>query len=413
MDIWLNIFILNKYINILMNYRKKYLKYKKKYLVAKKNLDNENIQFGSKINSDFDNVLTSSNNQFTIDIFNNFDGSTNIFSPISLLYSLSLIQLAADGKTDRQLTHVLEHKYTTDDLEYLSQILNGSIIKSTNMFIVNDKYHINPNYKSLIKDLIHIVNINFKKPSTIVNKINYFVETNTNGMIKEIVNENDIDVDTSLVLINTVYFKSQWKKKFNEKNTTKKKFHRTSDDLIDMMHQIGSFNYYENKAVQLVEMLYSNEEYTMGIILPRLYNTDSVDYTINNVPIFTAPEINEYINNCQYVKVDLSIPKFIQRKKYDMVTILKKMGITHIFNENADLNILTEKQNISKIIHESVIIVDESGTEASSTTVVTGKSIMSRPSQEKPVVFIADHPFVYYIRYIPSNLFLFFGDYQG
>ena len=69
---------------------------------------------------------------------------------------------------------------------------------------------------------------------------------------------------------------------------------------------------------------------------------------------------------------------------------------------------------IDKIIHEVVVIVDESGTEAAATTVVTGRAMLAMPTKrDDPVIFKADHPFVYYIRYIPSNTFLFYGDYQG
>ena len=46
----------------------------------------------------------------------------------------------------------------------------------------------------------------------IINKINDFIEMNTNGLIKDIIKSDTISNDTIIVLINTLYFKIEWKK---------------------------------------------------------------------------------------------------------------------------------------------------------------------------------------------------------
>ncbi len=181
------------------------------------------------------------------------------------------------------------------------------------------------------------------------------------------------------------------------------------------MNNQNYFNYYENKSFQIIEIPYQNENYVLGIILPKIIpDNDTIDYTINNVPIITAQEINELINNLSLEKVNLYIPKFTDKKKLNLVPILKKMGLVKIFDTNmCQLDLISNHICVSNIIHEAVIIVDESGTTASAATVITGRALARAPKKENIKTFRADHPFVYYIRHLPTNMFLFFGDFQG
>ena len=46
-------------------------------------------------------------------------------------------------------------------------------------------------------------------------QINEWVGNQTNGKIKDVVSE-DLDTNTALVLVNAIYFKGEWKRKFND-----------------------------------------------------------------------------------------------------------------------------------------------------------------------------------------------------
>ena len=96
----------------------------------------------------------------------------------------------------------------------------------------------------------------------------------------------------------------------------------------------------------------------------------------------------------------IQIPKFKQRFKLDLKPALMKLlpNALHF---------------IDAIIHETVIEVDETGTEACATTTVYENltSNLSRDEHRK-IVFIADHPFIFYIRHTPSKTLLFVGNYN-
>ena len=410
-----------------MDYHRKYLKYKTKYTILKNDFSKKQStvhythqQLGGQITEPISEHTPSkniydANNDFTINLFENLDGASNIFSPLSLSYALSLIHLAALGNTNNQLTKVLGTKYDIDDLNLLNQQFNNSVIKMNTAFIINKKIRVNNEYLEMINGLAYVANDDFSNAKLIAYKVNNYIEKNTDGMILDVISADNITNNTIFIIVNTIYFKASWQYKFDPINTTKMKFHKTDSNVVDMMHQVDYFNYYENKSVQLVELPYDERNYVMGIILPRMYlEEDGLDYSINNIPQFSRQEINELINNIQYTKVDLYLPKFTQRKKYDMVPIFKKMGIIDIFNHNAQLDIMAKDAFISKIVHEAVIIVDELGTEASAVTAIVAKEMAAPPGKQvKPKLFKADHAFIYYIRHIPSNLFIFYGDYQG
>ena len=90
-----------------------------------------------------------------------------------------------------------------------------------------------------------------------------------------------------------------------------------------------------------------------------------------------------------------------------MSGILKKMGMTDAFTRRADFSRIDGTRNlyISEIFHKAFIQVNEKGTQASagSGAVMGLGGISSNP------LFIADHPFIFFIFDRSSNTILFMG----
>lgn len=383
-----------------MNYQLKYYKYRFRYLLQKGGQEiDENI---------LDNIkISNSNHQFTLEFFNNLDTSSIIFSPIGIIFSLALLQLASRGKSEEELFNILKYRYTIDDLKTIYNTFNIS-----NLLIINNNQRINKDYIQMIHKVCVVIHDNIN--SDIIMEINKYISKRTHGFINSTIHPSDIDSNSKLILTNTIYFSSSWKHKFDPKNTTKMKFHHDKYDTVDMMHQLEHFYYYENKSIQLVELNYENENYVMGIILPKEYLQETNhDYTINNISLFTTNEINEYINNLSYEYIDLYLPKFSSKKRFSVKSVLEKMGLFSIFDKNSDIDILETESWVSNIIHESFIRIDENGTIATAATSVIIKSSVIFNPITNPILFKADHVFIYYIRHVPSNIFLFFGTYQG
>jgi serpin B len=63
---------------------------------------------------------------------------------------------------------------------------------------------------------------------------------------------------------------------------------------------------------------------------------------------------------------------------------------------------LGKQFGISSVLHKAMVEVDEAGTRASAATVISMALGM-------PLVFRADHPFIFVIRDIPTDAILFMG----
>jgi len=92
--------------------------------------------------------------------------------------------------------------------------------------------------------------------------------------------------------------------------------------------------------------------------------------------------------------------------KFCLKNSLRGLGVTDIFSpSSADLSRMTSKSGVAldNIIHQTFIEVTESGTEAAAATVLN----LSRDGPSKS--FVANQPFIFLIRDVPSKAVLFFG----
>lgn len=353
-----------------MDYHHKYLKYKSKYYKLKKFLQ------GGSVN------MVNANNILCMTIFNNLEGASKIFSPLGITFAIALLQLAATDKTEKEIYDLLGYKYEPLELESIHGLFNNDNITFKNIILVVSDGKINKEYADATDRLVTFTN---------------HIDT----MTQNIITENDL---TQIVLINILNFRMEWFNGFNTSDTTRMLFHKTN--MVDMMHQVNKFAYYENDYLQAIEMLYVHTDYVMGIILPVFQEENFLINTPYNIPKFTINDINNFIDKLEYTEVELYVPKFQDKKNIDLVPILQKLGVNSLFDPNkVNLNITTSETAISKFIHEVTINVDERGTNIA--------SINTQKRSVETKFFRADHVFVYYIRHVPTNTLLFFGDYQG
>lgn len=108
-------------------------------------------------------------------------------------------------------------------------------------------------------------------------------------------------------------------------------------------------------------------------------------------------------------KVEVYLPRFKLEDMFNLKSSLKEMGMTDVFAElKADLSAISEIKslNMSEAVHKAYVEVNEEGTEAAAATgaVINQRSL---PSSE---LFMADHPFFFFIRHNPTNTILFLAN---
>ncbi len=86
--------------------------------------------------------------------------------------------------------------------------------------------------------------------------------------------------------------------------------------------------------------------------------------------------------------------------------VLADMGAALAFSADADFTgIGAESLKISEIVHKAFVEVNEEGTEAAAATGV----VMAKCAVTEPRFFLADHPFLFFIRHRATNAVLFCG----
>ncbi|KAK1339655.1 hypothetical protein QTO34_018209 [Cnephaeus nilssonii] len=134
-----------------------------------------------------------------------------------------------------------------------------------------------------------------------------------------------------------------------------------------------------------------------GLVLAQIEE----QLTLEKLHEWTKPE------NLSSTEVEVYLPTFKLEENYNLNSHLASLGIEDLFTTRADLSGMSRARDIflSKIIHQSFVEVNEEGTEASAATVLILKGCSLMPVEN----FVADHPFIFFIRHNPSTNILFLG----
>ncbi|KAM9839666.1 serpin peptidase inhibitor, clade B (ovalbumin), member 1, like 3 [Aulostomus maculatus] len=245
--------------------------------------------------------------------------------------------------------------------------------------------------------------------------INGWVENTTQGKIKDILAQGVLDQFTRLVLVNAIYFKGNWDKKFMESSTRDAQFslNKKAKKSVKMMHQKAKFpiTFISGANCQILELPYKGKELSMLIFLPMSIEDNSTgleklesQLSYETFVEWTHPDMMDT------VEVQVGLPRFKMEEKYDMKNVLISMGMVDAFSaEMSDFSGMSPANDLvlSKVIHKAFVEVNEEGTEAAAATA----AIMMLRCAMRPATFIADHPFLFFIRHNPSMSVLFAGRY--
>jgi serpin B len=345
-----------------------------------------------------------------------------LISPISLVYALAMVQNGASGETQRQMLDVLNYEgpLNNDAYNEVANVFNhiktssnkerpNAIVKIANALWVREDLTPIQAFVNTLKSKYdaQVFQSDFTS-SERVDLMNKWVEDETNGLLKDIFKA--FDPLTVAVLVNTLYFKGQWRKEFNESSTKQMPFtlKNGSKKDVEMMQIEDYFQYTKTDSAQILSMGYYGSM-EMLVYLP----TGDVENFFSDLQ-GQQIIINNDKSDMHSVKAEIYFPKFDFQATNDLKEILKKMGMALPFDEDqADFSemIVASEGNvfISNIFQNARIIVDEKGTEAAAVTVIEMEVTSARPEPDQPIVFKCDRPFVFVIQDSITGANLFMG----
>jgi serpin B len=250
--------------------------------------------------------------------------------------------------------------------------------------------------------------VDFHQRVRAADQINHWAAAQTHDRITEALPASAIDASTRLVLINAIYFKANWVEPFEKSATKERPFFVDGDQSVNvpLMWQQHAFSYFESDQLQVVALPYQGH-YEMDILLPRTRNG-----LAELEKALTIDSLNTWLTAMQRRLVAISIPRFENSGGFSLKDPLKALGMTDAFDINKAnfTGMASDPLYVGDVIHKTFISVNETGTEAAGTTSVVmrlGAVMIRKP--EVPVIFCADHPFLYLIRDQSSGAILFMG----
>ncbi|NXI92534.1 SPB8 protein, partial [Psophia crepitans] len=181
---------------------------------------------------------------------------------------------------------------------------------------------------------------------------------------------------------------------------------------VQMMYQKGTFKLglIEEMGAQVLELPYAQNSLSMIILLPgdmadgSTSGLEQIERTITyeNLMLWSSSE------HMFETKVEVYLPRFKLEGTFNLNEVLQEMGMTDIFTESkADLSAVSFSKSLvmSNVVHKTYVEVNEEGTIAAAGT----GAVVNERSLHLTEVFMADHPFLFFVRHNPTNAILFFG----
>lgn len=370
-------------------------------------------------------------------------GENEIVSPLSLYYVLAITANGAKGNTRNEMQNALG--MSVDDLnQFLSEFDSAndggyglfSFHKANALWFNSNMGKLKPEYVTTIEKYYgnSVFERDFKESQKLVKEVNKWSSENTDGAIDQIVNENDLDAESYMILANALTAGGLWSLPFDEKQTLKEDFNCYDEkrNVVDMMHDT-LFGYWSDGSSEGFAKELGEGSWFVAILPNK--GVDIYDYVFR----MNADTFTDYIKNVRYEDVvgsftpdygaeyypdgcpivdqhytNLSFPKFKYEKEYKLEDTLKEFGLKNVFDASTcDFSGISEGEiYIQKIKQKCNVEVDEEKAVAAAVTLeIFGKGggdcLEVRDTIYHDVVF--NRPFLFAFVNSDSETPLFIG----
>ena len=386
--------------------------------ISARNADDltKNIEPSNVVGKPQDAEFIHASLDFAVELFkrssNENENENTLISPLSVQLALAMTLNGAKGKTKTEMETVLggipaeelnEYLYTyvkslpTDD-KYKMHIANSVWVRENALVADEGFLSTNKSYYDA-----QIYSAPFDKSTA--DDVNGWVDENTDGMIKKIIDE--ISSDTVMYLINALAFDAEWSTVYNKENIYTGTFTSAAGDAqsVSMMTSVEG-QYISTDGAEGFIKYYKDDKYAFAALLPA-EGTDINEF----IAELSADEIRDALETPETVSVYTTIPKFSYEYSLSMNGVLSEMGMpTAFLGKAADFTGMGDcpmgNVYIGDVLHKTYISVDELGTKAGAVTKVEMVA-EGVPCYDHNICL--DRPFVYMIIDTSANLPVFIG----
>jgi len=361
-----------------------------------------------------------------------FKGESLLISPLSVQFALSMAVNGARGETADEITNALGYgkgataainTYSKSLMDQLPAVDGKVMLRLANAIIVNSPYQLDGAFQSAVRDNYYAPAevVPFTEPDVALDALNAWASRNTDGMINPLLDHIHSN-DGIAYLLGAVCFKAPWQEQsghhpmFDPKNTVE-----NADFLlgggevakVDYMKTQTAFPYVDAADFSMVSIPYANGHYCMYVLLPKEESQEAVRKLVSELD---RKDWKAMTASMKEVDMWLSLPKFSTESSYNLKEPLRALGINAAFGK-ADFSTMLSgdktPDGIAEIIQKNRINITEWGTEAASVSSTLINEATSDGKDHHPLIFNANHPFVYVIAEKSSDVIIFEGVFSG
>ncbi|HWC22622.1 MAG TPA: serpin family protein [Flexivirga sp.] len=234
--------------------------------------------------------------------------------------------------------------------------------------------------------------------------INGWVSKRTYGLIPELLSPKEVTSRSLLELVNALYLKASWQKEFDAPSSPRAFTTAAGKQVrVPYMKAASRTPVAAGDNWQSVTIPYVGGGLAMTIILPAKGAFGAIRKQLATV-------LPKAVQGKADGKVTLTMPPFSIDTRSQLVAALKALGVREIFGAGADLSGIAGKPGdikVDSVVHQSIVKVDQHGTEAAAATGV-GLEPGAAPSQ-LPKKIDVDRAFFFAIHDTQTGAPLFLG----
>lgn len=240
-----------------------------------------------------------------------------------------------------------------------------------------------------------------RDPEAARQMINADVAETTRQLIPELLPQDAVHPDTVAALVNALYLRVAWRHGFGEQETEPAPFRAPGGTReVPMMRQTEQLGYAAVDGWQVVR-LPAEGGVEAVVLLPDAGEPDPGDTALE------AARLERLLVAPEPARVDLRMPKLDLGAQQELAGPLTALGVRSLFDTGGDLTGLSPDPRlvVSRVLHESVLRVDEEGIEGAAAT-ATMMRMVSMPT-EQPVEVRVDRPFLLLVRHADTGAIYF------
>eukprot|EP01117_Protostelium_nocturnum_P016706 TRINITY_DN6679_c0_g1_i1.p1 TRINITY_DN6679_c0_g1~~TRINITY_DN6679_c0_g1_i1.p1 ORF type:complete len:418 (+),score=127.94 TRINITY_DN6679_c0_g1_i1:97-1350(+) len=336
-----------------------------------------------------------------------FNEPNPFLSSFSIAQSFAFILNGASEQNSEEIRRIfLLEKYSLTDINKLFFHLNEVLfpsnqvleLKVANSLWVDKDYSIDPKFLEISNEYKSKVG-----PLRNVEEINKWTSNSTNGHIPKILDE--LPKLAKLVLLNAIFFKGKFEQAFPKDKTQPQNFFGLTNKKVPTMFSSCKRPYFENEILQAVRLPYKS---------PKDLKFEAVILCPLNDGVSTVEDVLDFLKTEEDIKYNvlnlkLYLPKLNIKFEEEMLDYFQKEGMKSAFQIGGFPH-LTQPPDlvITKIVHKTMLDLDEEGTTAAAVTMIVGGRGGRSAAPPTPIMRV-DRPFILVIREVNSGVNLFCG----